>query len=212
MTTPELEKRAEQYFTSRYLTCDSCLSVIAQDSVFDCNLPSQTGHAIHRVAVKIHNQEITGNGCPLLRELVSALSLQNNFAVNYLLVWQAAYTSTTQLHFTFSPSLQKSHVMPLHRHDVTSILKRDNPCPVLPVKGSQHIYRQNIIRATKKTFTFTTFCSIGLKFTKSVHVPCKSRGTTSPNPHKLTNQRLKWVPLTLNLPVKLYRLLLTKCQ
>ena len=36
---------------------------------------------------------------------------------------------------------KKSHVMPLHRHDVTSILKRDYPCPVLPVKGSPFIYR-----------------------------------------------------------------------
>ncbi len=32
--------------------------------------------------------------------------------------------------------------MPLHRHDVTSILKRDYPCPVLPVKGSHSIYRR----------------------------------------------------------------------
>jgi hypothetical protein len=31
--------------------------------------------------------------------------------------------------------------MPLHRHNVTSILKRDDPCPVLPVKGSPSIYR-----------------------------------------------------------------------
>ena len=31
-------------------------------------------------------------------------------------------------------SQQKSHDMSLHRHDVTSILKRDNPCPALPVR------------------------------------------------------------------------------
>ena len=59
MTTPEVEKRAEQYLAHRYLTFDSCLGVGTQGSVFVFNIPSQTDNGLaDQIAVKFHDAEI----------------------------------------------------------------------------------------------------------------------------------------------------------
>jgi len=61
MTTPDVEKRTEQYIESRNLTIDSCLGVGTQGSVFVCNITSQTQDKIEQVAVKFHDQEVAYN-------------------------------------------------------------------------------------------------------------------------------------------------------
>ena len=58
MTTPDVEKRAEEYFARKNLTIDSCLGVGTQGSVFVCNLPSQSKDSKQQVAVKFHFREI----------------------------------------------------------------------------------------------------------------------------------------------------------
>ena len=61
MTTPEVEKRAEEYFASKNLIVDSCLGVGTQGSVFVCNLPSQSKNSKQQVAVKFHDREVAHN-------------------------------------------------------------------------------------------------------------------------------------------------------
>ena len=58
MTTPDVEKRAEEYFAKKNLTIDSCLGVGTQGSVFVCNLPSQSKNSKQQVAVKIHYRAV----------------------------------------------------------------------------------------------------------------------------------------------------------
>lgn len=58
MTTPEVEKRAEQYFVKRNLAVDSCLGVGTQGSVFVCSFPSRSGATREQFAVKFHEREI----------------------------------------------------------------------------------------------------------------------------------------------------------
>lgn len=61
MTTPDVEKRAEEYLARKNLDFDSCLGVGTQGSVFVFNIPSQKSGPTDQVAVKIHNREVAYN-------------------------------------------------------------------------------------------------------------------------------------------------------
>ena len=57
---------------------------------------------------------------------------------------------------------EKSHGMSLHRHAMTSILIRDNPCPVLPVRvysSYRQVKRGNV---NKSEFYFLAIRNIGI--------------------------------------------------
>ena len=58
MTTPDVQKRAEQYCESHNLTFSSCLGVGTQGSVFVFDIPSQTKNSASQVAVKFHDRQI----------------------------------------------------------------------------------------------------------------------------------------------------------
>ncbi len=72
MTTPDIEKRSQDYCITRNLTVESCLGAGTQGIVFICELPSQTQHDHNRVAVKFHHREIAYN-----RELSVYLRLRD---------------------------------------------------------------------------------------------------------------------------------------
>jgi len=61
MTTPEVDKRAEEYLARKNLEFDSCLGVGTQGSVFVFIIPSQKTDRVDQVAVKIHNREVAYN-------------------------------------------------------------------------------------------------------------------------------------------------------
>jgi len=58
MTTPDVDKRAEQYLKNGGLTFSSCLGVGTQGSVFVCNLPARKNELFDQVAIKFHDQEV----------------------------------------------------------------------------------------------------------------------------------------------------------
>ena len=61
MTTPEVERRVEKYFSDRNYAQDTCLGVGTQGSVFTANVPSQQDGRYDQIAVKFHDRKIAYN-------------------------------------------------------------------------------------------------------------------------------------------------------
>ena len=61
MTTPDVEKRAEEYLARKNFVFDSCLGVGTQGSVFVFNIPSQNERPPEQIAVKFHDRAVAYN-------------------------------------------------------------------------------------------------------------------------------------------------------
>ena len=72
MTTPEIQRRADSYFTNKGYFADSCLGAGTQGTVFVANILSQTSAPFEQVAVKIHARQIAYD-----RELLVYLRLKD---------------------------------------------------------------------------------------------------------------------------------------